>query len=54
MLDYGEIFIEVTKMAGNIKTIQAIVPKQQGVTGREENRMVGDECPRATTQTRRD
>ena len=35
---------EVTKMAGNIKNNPSIVPKQQGVTGREENRMVGDEC----------
>jgi len=35
---------EVTKMAGNIKNNPNIVPKQQGVTGREENRMVGDEC----------
>jgi len=35
---------EVTKMAGNIKNNPSIVPKQQGVTGREEKRMVGDEC----------
>ena len=35
---------EVTKMAGNIKNNPNIVPKQQGVTGREDNRMVGDEC----------
>ena len=35
---------EVTKMAGNIKNNPSIVPKQQGVTGREQNRLVSDEC----------
>lgn len=35
---------EVTKMAGNIKNNPSIVPKMQGVTGREKNKMVSDEC----------
>ena len=35
---------EVTKMAGKIKNNPSIVPKQQGVTGREEARLVSDSC----------
>jgi len=35
---------EVTKMAGKIKNNPSIVPKMQGVTGREKDRHVGDEC----------
>jgi len=39
--------VEVTKMAGNIKKNPSLVPissKSQGVTGREEQRLIGDEC----------
>merc|ERR1712079_387743 len=35
---------EVTKMGANIKNNPSIVPKMQGVTGREKDRMVSDEC----------
>ena len=35
---------EVTKMAGKIKNNPSIVPKIQGVTGREEKRLISDEC----------
>jgi len=35
---------EVTKMAGKIKNNPNIVPKVQGVTGREEKRLISDNC----------
>ena len=35
---------EVTKMAGRIKNNPSIVPKVQGVTGREEKRLISDNC----------
>ena len=35
---------EVTKMAGKIKNNPSIVPKVQGVTGREEKRLISDNC----------
>jgi len=35
---------EVTKMAGKIKNNPNIVPKVQGVTGREEKRLISDKC----------
>lgn len=35
---------EVTKMAGKIKNNPNIVPKVQGVTGREEKRLISDQC----------
>lgn len=35
---------EVTKMAGKIKNNPSIVPKKQGMTGREETRLIADEC----------
>ena len=35
---------EVTKMGANIKNNPSIVPKLQGVTGRENDRLVSDEC----------
>jgi len=35
---------EVTKMAAKIKNNPSIVPKLQGVTGKEEDRLIGDEC----------
>ena len=35
---------EVTKMGANIKNNPGIVPKMQGVTGREQDRLVSDEC----------
>jgi DnaJ family protein C protein 1 len=35
---------EVTKMAGRIKNNPGMVPKLQGVTGREKERLIGDEC----------
>eukprot|EP00092_Neocalanus_flemingeri_P004320 GFUD01004644.1.p1 GENE.GFUD01004644.1~~GFUD01004644.1.p1 ORF type:complete len:509 (-),score=206.05 GFUD01004644.1:166-1530(-) len=35
---------EVTKMAGKIKNNPNIVPKVQGVTGREEERLISDQC----------
>lgn len=35
---------EVTKMAAKIKNNPSIVPKLQGVTGKEEERLIGDEC----------
>merc|ERR1712168_1543282 len=35
---------EVTKMAGKIKNNPSIVPKVQGVTGREERRLISDNC----------
>lgn len=31
-------------MAGRIKNNPSLVPKMQGVTGREEQRLIGDEC----------
>jgi len=35
---------EVTKMGAKIKNNPGIVPKMQGVTGREKDRLVSDEC----------
>ena len=35
---------EVTKMASNIKKNPDLVPKKQGVTGREDDRLVSDHC----------
>jgi len=35
---------EVTKMAGKIKNNPSIVPKKQGMTGREEKRLIADDC----------
>ena len=35
---------EVTKMASNIKKNPDLVPKKQGVTGREDERLVSDQC----------
>ena len=35
---------EVTKMAAKIKNNPSIVPKKQGMTGREEKRLIADEC----------
>ena len=35
---------EVTKMASNIKKNPDLVPKKQGVTGREDDRLVSDQC----------
>jgi len=35
---------EVTKMGAKIKNNPGIVPKMQGVTGKEKDRMVSDEC----------
>merc|ERR1719489_612172 len=35
---------EVTKMAGKIKNNPSIVPKKQGMTGREEKRQIADDC----------
>ena len=35
---------EVTKMGATIKNNPSIVPKLQGVTGRENDRLVSDEC----------
>jgi len=35
---------EVTKMAGKIKNNPSIVPKKQGMTGREETRLIADDC----------
>ena len=35
---------EVTKMASNIKKNPDLVPKKQGVTGREDDRLVADHC----------
>ena len=35
---------EVTKMAAKIKNNPSIVPKKQGMTGREEKRLIADDC----------
>ena len=35
---------EVTKMASNIKKNPDLVPKKQGVTGREDDKLVSDQC----------
>ena len=35
---------QVTRMAAKIKANPSIVPKLQGVTGREEARLIGDHC----------
>merc|ERR1712130_815768 len=35
---------EVTKMAGKIENNPSIVPKKQGMTGREEKRLIADDC----------
>ena len=35
---------EVTKMAGKIKNNPSIVPKVQGMTGKEEKKLISDNC----------